>query len=119
MKKIIVFSWLILVFFGQRVVGQSIIMGSAPLVADIEDTPRYFYDPGGIPGDLGENQDPQGYFAQNLRDTMTLSTALNSNVMYIRFETFAMGIGDTLFIFDGANCNSTLIGSISFGTVFW
>lgn len=111
MKKIIVFSWLILVFFGQRVVGQSIIMGSMPLVADIEDTPRYFYDPGGIPGDLGENQDPQGFYAQNLRDTMTLSTAMNGTVMYIHFEAFVMGIGDTLFIFDGANCNSTLIGA--------
>lgn len=86
-------------------------MGSAPLVADIDDMPRDFYDPGGVPGDMGDNQDPDGYFAQNLRDTMTLRTNMSGTLMYIIFTEFAMSPGDTLYIFDGPNTDAPLIGA--------
>lgn len=86
-------------------------MGSAPLVADIDDMPRDFFDPGGVPGDMGDNQDPDGYFAQNLRDTMTLRTNMSGTLMYIIFTEFAMSPGDTLYIFDGPNTDAPLIGA--------
>ena len=86
-------------------------MGSAPLVADIDDYPRNFYDPGGVPGQMGANQDPNGYFAENLRDTMTLRTNMSGTVLYIAFEEFAMDNGDTLYIFNGPNTSSPLIGA--------
>lgn len=88
-------------------------MGSAPLVADIDDYPRNFYDPGGVPGQMGANQDPNGYFAENLRDTMTLRTNMSGTVLYIAFEEFAMDNGDTLYIFNGPNTSSPLIGAYS------
>ncbi len=94
----------------QIAVGQDIIMGSAPLVSGIDDSPRHFYDPGGSPQNLGDNQDPDGYFAQNLKDTMTLRINMTNAVLYISFEEFAMSEGDTLWIFDGPDCNSPLIG---------
>ena len=88
-------------------------MGSAALENDIGSDPRNFYDPGGAPGELGDNQDPNGFFAQNLRDTMTLRTNMTGTVMYILFQEFAMDSGDTLYIFDGPNVNSPLIGAYS------
>ncbi|MBR3550798.1 MAG: gliding motility-associated C-terminal domain-containing protein [Bacteroidales bacterium] len=88
-------------------------MGSAPLVSNIDDAVRNFYDPGGVPGQMGDNQDPNGYFAQNLRDTMTLRTNMSGTVLYVLFEEFAMGNGDTLWIFDGPNVNSPLYGVYS------
>lgn len=88
-------------------------MGSAPLVSNIDDAVRNFYDPGGVPGQMGDNQDPDGYFAQNLRDTMTLRTNMTGTVLYVLFEEFAMGNGDTLWIFDGPNVNSPLYGVYS------
>lgn len=92
---------------------QSIIMGSAALVNDIDDNVRPFYDPGGVPGEMGDNQDPDGYFAQNLRDTMTLRTNMSGTILYVIFEEFAMDNGDTLYIFDGPNVNSPLLGAYS------
>jgi gliding motility-associated-like protein len=62
---------------------------------------------------MGDNQDPNGYFAQNLRDTMTLRTNMSGTVLYVLFEEFAMGNGDTLWIFDGPNVNSPLYGVYS------
>ena len=88
-------------------------MGSSPLVSDIDDAVRQFYDPGGVPNQMGTNQDPNGYFAQNLRDTMTLRTNMSGTVLYVLFEEFAMGNGDTLWIFDGPNVNSPLYGVYS------
>ena len=93
-----------------NVAAQSIIMGSVPFLTDIDDLPRVFYDPGGVPGDLGTNQDPNGYFAQGLRDTMTLGTSMSGTVLYLMFEEFAMGDGDTLWIFDGQNVDEPLYG---------
>lgn len=113
-KNILATALLTLILcFSQNVKGQSIIMGSAPVVSNIDDAVRSFYDPGGIPGQMGDNQDPNGYFAQNLRDTMTLRTNMSGTILYVLFEEFAMGDGDTLWIFDGPNVNSPLYGVYS------
>ena len=119
MKNLLKLSILLLLFFMpfQQVVGQ-IIMGSGGslmIVNNIEDgyNPSYFYDPGGIPGTPGVNNDPDGYFAQGLRDTITLRTCIVGTQLYVLFEEFAMGDGDTLWIFDGQNVNSQLIGEYS------
>ena len=113
-KNILATALLILLLcLSQNVKSQSIIMGSAPLVSNIDDAVRNFYDPGGVPGQMGDNQDPNGYFAQNLRDTMTLRTNMSGTVLYVLFEEFAMGNGDTLWIFDGPNVNSPLYGVYS------
>ena len=115
MKKYILRLPLVLLFLmiSQIVVGQNIIMGSAPLVSGIDDNPRHFFDPGGTPDDMGENQDPEGNFAQNLRDTMTLRINMSNAVVYINFDEFAMSEGDTLWIFDGPDCSSPLIGAFN------
>ena len=112
MKKNIVVLILLLItaVFSQTVRSQSIIMGSSPLVGDIDDQMRYFYDPGGVPGEMGANQDTNGYFAQGLRDTMTLRANMSNSVLYVLFEVFSMSEGDTLWIFDGANVSATPIG---------
>lgn len=96
--------------FSQTVMSQNIIMGSAPQVLDIDDQSRDFYDPGGVPGEMGANQDPDGYFAQGLRDTMTLGTNMTGTVLYVLFEEFLMGDGDTLWIFNGDNVDAPLYG---------
>ena len=81
---------------------QDIIMGTTSYVGDIDDQPRYFYDPGGT-----------SYFAQGLHDTITLRTTLANTQLYVLFEEFAMGDGDTLWVFDSdaAQCDAShLIG---------
>lgn len=111
-KYIVKFSAFLLALFSfQIAVGQDIIMGSAPSVTNIEDNARYFYDPGGRPGNMGQNQDTNGYFAQNLKDTMMLRVSYQTSVLYTLFEEFAMSLGDTLWIYDGPNCNAPLIGA--------
>ena len=70
-----------------------------------ENEPSYFYDPGGIPGFLGPDGDPNGYFAQGLRDTITLTTGYTGSQIYVMFEEFVMSDGDTLWIFDGDASN--------------
>ena len=110
-KNILATMFLIMVaMFSQTVMSQSIIMGSAPQVLDIDDQSRDFYDPGGVPGEMGANQDPDGYFAQGLRDTMTLGTNMTGTVLYVLFEEFLMGDGDTLWIFNGDNVDAPLYG---------
>ena len=104
MKQILKLSILLLLFVPwQKVEGQGdIIMGTTSFVGDIDDQPRYFYDPGST-----------GYFAQGLRDTITLRTNMNTTKLYVLFEEFAMGDGDTLWLFDGdaSQCdNSHLVG---------
>ena len=114
MKKLLRLPLLLsLLLITQVAVSQNIIMGSVPLVSDIDDNIRHFYDPGGVPGFMGDNQDTNGYFAQNLRDTMTLRGNMSNAVLYVNFEEFAMTEGDTLWIFDGPNCNSPLIGAFN------
>ena len=112
MRKNIFTILLVFILSGlvQNVACQSIIMGSAPLLTDIDDQPRSFYDPGGVPNEMGTNQDPNGFFAQGLRDTMTLGTSMSGTVLYLLFEEFAMGDGDTLWIFDGQNVDAPLYG---------
>ncbi len=85
-----------------KVEAQDIIMGSVPMVADIEDSPRYFYDPGG-----------NGDFAQGLQDTMMLRTAVVNTQLYALFEEFAIGDHDTLWIYDGASVSAPLLGCYS------
>jgi hypothetical protein len=95
-----------LLSFMQCAFGQDdIIMTNGVMVGNIGDEVRYFYDPGGPATDQ-----ESGFFGQNLRDTMTLRTSVAHTVMYILFDSFGMGPGDTLFIFDGPDCNSPLIG---------
>ena len=97
---------LFLLIAGQKLVAQDvIIMGSTPLVMDIDDQPRFFYDPGGVPGYPGDNNDPDGYFAQGLHETMTLRTGVQNTWLYVLFEEFAMSEGDTLWIYDGDASN--------------
>jgi hypothetical protein len=55
-----------------------------------EDDWMYFYDHGGT-----------GYFGQGLQDTITLRTGIGGTQLYVFFEEFSMGDGDTLWIFDG------------------
>ena len=103
MKQILKFSILLLFFIPwQKVEGQDIIMGSAPLVADIEESPRYFYDPGG-----------EGYFASGQDVTMTLRTAVVNTQLYVLFKEFAIGDQDTLWIYDGASVSAPLLGCYS------
>lgn len=91
--------------------GQGIIMGSQAIVNNIADDPiENFYDPGGIPGYLGANNEQHGYFANNLKDTMTLKTNIGASRLYILFSEFSMGYGDTLWIYDGETTASPLIG---------
>jgi len=94
MKKLLKISILLLLFVPwQKVAGQvSIIMGTTPFVGNIqgEDDWMYFYDPGGT-----------GYFGQGLQDTITLRTGIGGTQLYVFFEEFSMGDGDTLWIFDG------------------
>lgn len=94
-----------------KVYGQPIIMGSAASFTQIGEDALYFYDPGGVPGALGTNNDPNGYFDTNLKDTMRLRTNVSGSQLYAYFSSFSMGYGDTLYIFDGDDCNAPLIGA--------
>ena len=94
MKKLLKISILLLLFVPwQKVAGQAdIIMGTTSFVGNIQgqDDWMYFYDPGGT-----------GYFGQGLQDTITLRTGIGGTQLYVFFEEFSMGDGDTLWIFDG------------------
>ena len=70
MRKKLFAAILLTVLFciSQNAISQNIIMGTTPLVSDIDDQVRDFYDPGGSPEQPGANQDPNGFFAENLRD---------------------------------------------------
>ena len=116
MKQILKLSILLLLFVPwQKAVGQgNIIMGSAGssmFVGQIDENPIYFYDPGGIPGQPGANNDPNGYFDQGLRDTITLCTNSTQSQLYVLFEEFVVGPGDTLWIFDGSSVNDPSLGN--------
>lgn len=84
---------------------QDIIMGQQELVNDIGETVRYFYDEGGQYGD----------FDTNLVQTTTLkhNMAGDAFVLYMLFDEFVMGAGDTLWIYDGDNTSADLIGFFS------
>lgn len=90
---------------------QQIIMGSAPSFNQIGEDAAFFYDPGGTAANQGDNHDPNGYFAINLKDTMRLRTNVSGSQLYVFFTYFSMGYGDTLYIFDGDDVTAPLIGS--------
>lgn len=100
MKKRIMTLWLLLMMaaLAPTAYGQ-IIMGSSSNAVLDDDTPTDFFDPGGT-----------GPFGMNLRDTMTLTTTVGNSVLYALFEEFAMTEHDTLWIFNGENCNAPLMG---------
>ena len=103
MKNFLSVILLLVMMWGfQSAVAQDIIMGSQPMVADIEDSPRYFYDPGG-----------NGDFAQDMQDTMMLRTAVVNTQLYVLFKEFAIGDQDTLWIYDGASVSAPLLGCYS------
>ena len=101
--------FMFLFLFSQNAGAQVIIMQNGVTVGNIDDSPRDFYDPGG-----SETDPESGYYGQNIRDTMTLRTNVSGTVMYILFRSFVMGPGDTLYIFDGPDCNSPLVGYYNF-----
>lgn len=81
--------------------GQPIIMSNTSTVQAITEDVRSFYDPGGATGDFG----------LNIRDTLTMrNTVSGAGRLVVAFEDFAIGYGDTLYIFDGQDCSGNLIG---------
>jgi len=75
---------------------QPIIMSNTHTVQGISEDVRYFYDPGGATGDFG----------LGIRDTLTMRYSLSSpGLLTVSFDDFAMGYGDTLYIFEGQGCN--------------
>lgn len=82
---------------------QPIIMSNTHTVQGISEDVRYFYDPGGATGNFG----------LGIRDTLTMRYSLSSpGLLTVSFDDFAMGYGDTLYIFEGQGCNpNNLIGS--------
>ncbi|MCR4964548.1 MAG: gliding motility-associated C-terminal domain-containing protein [Bacteroidales bacterium] len=109
MKKILAFILLLLPFAG-LMAQNYIIMGSSAAYTSIGEDPMYFYDPGGTAAHQGDNGHPQGYFATNLSDTMKLKTNVTGTQLYISFTTFSMGVGDTLYIYDGEDVTAPLLG---------
>ena len=80
---------------------QPIIMTNTTQRQPIEEDTRFFYDPGG----------PDGDFGLGIRDTLTMRNVVTGpGSLIVEFVDFAMGYGDTLYIFDGQDCNGTLIG---------
>ena len=85
----------------------NIIMGVSTGIQGVYEDVCYFYDPGGptTPTDSGN-------FAVNCRDTLTIKNGMNEpGSLIVQFLDFALGYGDTLYIFDGQNCSATLIGA--------
>ena len=86
---------------------QNIIMGVSTGIQGIYEDVCYFYDSGG-PVTLTDS----GNFAVNCRDTLTIKNGMNEpGSLIVQFLDFAMGYGDTLYIFDGQDCSATLIGA--------
>lgn len=116
------FAWcLLLITTGLWAQAQdNIIMHNAPTGStNIDETPAvHFFDPAGVPNELGDaedrlggEEDTLGYFTKNIKDTITLRSSLtNGGVLSVLFTDFVMGYGDTLYIFDGQDCSADLIG---------
>mgnify|MGYP002621741027 CR=1 FL=1 len=83
-------------------VAQPIIMSNTSTIQEVTEDVRYFYDPGG----------PNGDFGLGIRDTLTMRNAVTGpGRLVVTFNEFAMGYGDTLYIFEGQGCdNASLIG---------
>ena len=84
-------------------VGQPIIMSNTHVVQGITEDIRAFYDPGGQYGDFG----------LGIRDTLTMrNTVSGAGRLVVSFDDFALGYGDTLFIYEGQTCDSNaLVGA--------
>ena len=104
MKKLLKISILLLLFVPwQKVAGQGdIIMGTTPFVGNIDDQPMVFL----------RSLVALGYFAQGLRDTITLRTNVSTTKLYVLFEEVCHGDGDTLWLFDGdaSQCDNNHLG---------
>ncbi len=103
MKKIIFFLFLLLSFSITMSFGQDIIMTNTSVVQGITEDTRDFYDPGGRNGDFG----------LGIRDTLTMRNSMaGPGTLSVIFDEFALGYGDTLYIFDSQTCDTNhLIGS--------
>ncbi len=103
---------LVLFCFGTGTLyAQDIIMTNTSTPQLVGEDIRYFYDPGGTATNPGPNNDPNGYFERNIRDTLTMKTEMANSYLTVLFNDFSMGYGDTLYIFDGQNTDATLIGA--------
>lgn len=114
MKKFslqLLLSTLLLCCFSLIGNAQVVIMSNqaAPVEVGDADSPTRFYDPGGTATHQGANHNPQGRFAQGIRDTMTLHASVLDAQLYVIFEDFSVGTGDTLYIFDGPSTESPLV----------
>ncbi|MCQ2284014.1 MAG: gliding motility-associated C-terminal domain-containing protein [Bacteroidales bacterium] len=109
-RRLLLLISLVLLLAVGRGYGQ-ILMGSAATYTQIGEEALYFYDSGGVPGTLGPNAHPLGYFATDISDTMSLRTNVSNSQLHIFFESFSMGYGDTLYIYDGSDCTADLIGA--------
>lgn len=80
---------------------QDIIMhNNTSISQSTDEMGRNFYDPGGL-----------GDFGIGIKDTLTISNGMGgAGSLIVQFVDFAMGYGDTLYIFDGPDCNALLIG---------
>lgn len=81
---------------------QPIIMGNGPSLQSVYEEAVYFYDPGYT-----------GNFGLGIRDTLTIRNGLSEpGQLWMIFDDFAMGYGDSLFVFDGQECTeSNLVGA--------
>lgn len=81
---------------------QPIIMSNTSVMKSVYEEAVYFYDPG-YTGDFG----------LGIRDTLTIRNGLNEpGQLWMIFDDFAMGYGDTLYVFDGRGCvEANLIGA--------
>lgn len=103
MKKIIFFLSLLLSLSITMSFGQDIIMTNTSVVQGITEDTRAFYDPGGRNGDFG----------LGIRDTLTMRNSMaGPGTLSVIFDEFALGYGDTLYVFDSQTCDTNhLIGS--------
>ena len=100
MKKFFCLFALLLACFATAF-SQPIIMTNTTARQPIEEDTRFFYDPGG----------PDGDFGRGIRDTLTMRNVVTGpGSLIVEFVDFAMGYGDTLYIFDGQDCSAPLIG---------
>ncbi len=108
MKRIALFIGTILGFCLPLANAQDgdIIMNNSGALVSITEDPRYFYDPGG-----NATATDSGFFGLNIHDTLVMFNGMRDpGQIYVIFEDFAIGYGDTLYIYEGRNNEMTLIG---------
>ena len=102
MKRIAFFLFVFLSVNVNALFAQDIIMTNTSVVQGITEDSRAFYDPGGQNGDFG----------LGIRDTLTMRNSMSGQgTLSVIFDDFAMGYGDTLYVFDSQTCDPNhLIG---------